>query len=159
MAEKKYKIIVVSDSHGNNGDLEKLIPLINSSDYFVFLGDGNRDIERIIDKITTQVIRVKGNCDLTYEISDEALFELGDARFFATHGNKYGVKSSLISLAQHAREIGCYYALYGHTHRAGVSDAGGVTLVNPGALERGGKKSYALIEGDGKFFSAEIVPI
>lgn len=159
MTEKRYKLIAVSDSHGNIRDLENLIPEINASDYFVFLGDGNRDIERITDKITAQIIRVRGNCDLMPNISDEAVFQVGKVRFLATHGNKYGVKSSLISLGQNARDTGCDFALYGHTHRAGIFDTGGVTLINPGALEKGGKKSYAVIEGDGEFFSAEIVPI
>lgn len=155
--KKKYKIVVASDSHGNVRALESLLPVINQSDTFVYLGDGNRDIDRIEDKITAPVIRVRGNCDAILSEQDEATFTVGNTRFLAAHGNAYGVKSSRLSFADRARQTGCVFALYGHTHRADITDAGGVTLINPGTLARGYQKSYAVIEGDGDFFSAEIV--
>ena len=60
---KNYKIAVMSDSHGKRANIEKVLPEINDCDYFVYLGDGNGDIDKIEDRITARIIRVRGNCD------------------------------------------------------------------------------------------------
>ena len=158
MESKKYKITVFSDSHGNVNAFKKAMPIINSSDYFVYLGDGNRDLDKVLPEITAEVIRVKGNCDVMSEHPQDAVLTVGETKFMITHGNAYGVKSSTIGLAAHARETGCGWALYGHTHRAQVFDAGGVMLLNPGSAGYG-KPTCAVIEGDGKFFTAEIISL
>lgn len=155
----KIKLAVFSDSHGNYGAIERTLSEINSCDYFVFLGDGNRDVDRAAGAIAVPIVRVAGNCDIMPGLPSEVILEVGEAKFLVTHGNRYGVKSSLLSLAERAREAGCEYALYGHTHTAKVFDAGGVTLINPGTAQRCAKSSYAIIEGEGKEFCAKIISL
>ncbi|MDE6399025.1 MAG: metallophosphoesterase family protein, partial [Clostridiales bacterium] len=91
-------------------------------------------------------------------IVSETVLTVGNTDFFITHGNAYGVKSSTLSFAAHAREIGCAWALYGHTHRAQIVDAGGVMLLNPGTAS-GGSPTCARITGDGETFFGEIVSL
>lgn len=156
--KKQYTIVVFSDSHGVRKNIEKMLPAIRESDYLVYLGDGNRDIDRLQDRIPVPIVRVRGNCDLCPEIAAETVLTVGNTRFLITHGNAYGVKSSTLSLVARAREQGCEWALYGHTHRAKIWDAGGVTICNPGAAS-GPTPSCALIKGDGNTFFAEIVSL
>ena len=157
MADKLYKLAVFSDSHGNVSGLTSALDTINECDYFVFLGDGNRDIDKIAEKITVPVYRVRGNCDMFSDIPTELVIRVGETDFFLTHGNYYGVKSSFISLAAKAREQGCSYALFGHTHSSVEKDLGGVTVINPGTAARCDKSSFAIIEGDGKSFFTKFI--
>lgn len=156
---KKYRLAVFSDTHGNYGAIEKSLPIINACDYFVYLGDGNRDVDKVQDKITAQIVRVQGNCDVLSPYPAEVVLTVGETDFLVTHGNNYSVKSSLLSLASRARECGCGYALYGHTHTAKVFDAGGVICINPGTASRCSKASFAVIEGDGSLFSTDFVSL
>ena len=156
--KNRYSLVVMSDSHGNLRAVEKALPLINGSDWFVYLGDGNRDIDKLQARITAEIVRVRGNCDLLPAWPAEAELTVGNTRFLVTHGNAYGVKSSTLSLAARARETGCAWALFGHTHRAQITDAGGVMLLNPGTAS-GGAPTCARITGDGETFFGEIVPL
>lgn len=151
---KNYKIAVMSDSHGKRGNIENVLPEINGCNYFVYLGDGNGDIDKIGDKITAKIIRVRGNCDAVSDLPAETVLKVGETDFLITHGNLYGVKRGLLSLALRARELACAYALYGHTHTASAQQSQGVTLINPGAMS-GFSPSYALIEGDGILFHVD----
>lgn len=159
MAEKKqYSLIVFSDSHGAWKNIQKMLPVINTCDYFIFLGDGNRDIDKVEDDITAKIIRVRGNCDLMPDIPNETMLTLGNTKFLIAHGNAYGVKTSRLSYAARARELGCEWALYGHTHVSIITDAGGVMLCNPGTSS-GSAPTCALIKGDGDTFFGEIANI
>ena len=113
-----------------------------------------RENIKIGDKITAKIIRVRGNCDAVSDLPAETVLKVGETDFLITHGNLYGVKRGLLSLALRARELACAYALYGHTHTASAQQSQGVTLINPGAMS-GFSPSYALIEGDGILFHVD----
>ena len=47
---------VISDTHGKASDrLEELLPVINSGDFLVHLGDGVNDLDDFADRITCDV--------------------------------------------------------------------------------------------------------
>ena len=53
--------------------------------------------------------------------------------------------------AEAAKENGCRIALYGHTHRAEIAERDGITVINPGNLERYGVKNsfcYMVVTGE-----------
>ena len=62
------------------------------------------------------------------------------------------MKADLSALAEEAARRGCKAALYGHTHRALISEENGVLLVNPGSLRypagEGGSYCYLTVNGD-----------
>ena len=144
--------IVVSDTHGNVGDLKKLIPLMSENDYVLHLGDGERDLNCLPPEIKAKVINVKGNCDdcLT---PTEKIVEIENVKIFLTHGHNYGVKGSLYRLLLKGKEIGASVCFYGHNHRASVEQVEGVYLVNPGNLTRySANKTFCFCTfSDGKF--------
>ncbi len=125
--------VVLSDSHGRRTNLQKVKRLFEENDYIIHLGDGSNDMRETFSEYPEKTYIAKGNCDFSYG-EDEFVIEEEGVGIFCCHGHKYGVKSNLYRLAARAKEKDCTVALYGHTHRAAITEVDGVTCINPGAL-------------------------
>ena len=150
--------VVLSDSHGRKKNVEKLLALFAENDLVVNLGDGSADVRDFGRENPEKVYIMKGNCDFSYGL-DEAVIEAEQVRIFCCHGHKYGVKSGLGRLAARAKELDCSVALYGHTHRADISEVGGVLCVNPGAAGDYTSPSYCYLVVHGAKVTPTVVPI
>ena len=152
-------ILVISDSHGREDKIEKLLSLPALSPRAIFfLGDGLRDLSWI-DTHGIPVYSVRGNCDTSIDGEDEILTELGGKRIFAAHGHKCFVKSSYLQMAHRAACLGADIMLFGHTHTPLCTSLekgtviGDVTLekrlhiLNPGSIGHGGSFGVAVIRG------------
>ena len=121
----------------------------DNSDVFIFLGDGERDLDRIKTLYPEKtIVSVAGNCDYGSLTPDNDIFMAGKVKIFFTHGHRWGVKSSVDRLFYKAREIGADIALFGHTHCRYYQYFDGVHILNPGSVgcPRDGKPpSYAFI--------------
>ncbi|MBO5525244.1 MAG: metallophosphoesterase [Clostridia bacterium] len=152
-------MIILSDTHGNKADIDKLATVLSESDYIVHLGDVTTDMKEVSALYPDKTYRVVGNCDF-YPMGDEQILEIEGHRIFMCHGHRYGVKSSLERLAYRAKELDCDIALYGHTHEARIEEIGGVLTVNPGCMTRYSiDKSYCYLCIHGKKVVPTIVPI
>ena len=145
------KIIVISDTHGNRAGIDKLKSLFEENDYIIHLGDGAGDVREIMDTYPEKVYFCRGNCDfLPYP--EEGELEIEGCKIFYCHGHKYGVKSGLEGITQEGVRRGADVVLYGHTHRALITQSDNLTLINPGSLKRpvgeGGGYCYLVIHGD-----------
>ena len=141
------KICVFSDSHGYAGNMFAAIEL-EKPDACIFLGDGERDIARVIEEYPDlPVYAVSGNCDFRTDLSSSLFCEIGGVRIFATHGHLSRVKYDydLETLTSQAVEAGADVALFGHTHSQQLCESRGVTLLNPGSIGRGYYPSYAVL--------------
>lgn len=143
-------VVVLSDTHGNAGAVEKLDNIFSECDFIVHLGDTSGDGAKIAKKYPGKTYLVNGNCDPVRCGENELLIEIENVKIFATHGHLYSAKSTLLKLAKRAKELKCKLALYGHTHRAREEEADGVTLINPGTMSRYSRQSYCylVINGD-----------
>ena len=140
--------IIISDTHGNISAIEKILPLINETDYLFFLGDGLNDLRSFSRDIKANVVAVAGNCDGG---GDDEILEIEKVKILLTHGDKYGVKSSLYKLLMRAKEVGASVVFYGHTHVAQITTVDGITLVNPGAVNSFIERTYCYaVFHDGK---------
>lgn len=152
-------LIAISDTHGCNQTLFSLRARVDENDYIVHLGDGFLDFRSFYTEYPKKAFAVVGNCDFMPSVPDEEVLEIEDSRVLCCHGHRYGVKMGLERLAYRAQELSCNVVLYGHTHCANITELGGVTLVNPGALkyplEAGG--SYAYLVFHGKKVTATLV--
>lgn len=149
-------ICIVSDSHGRIDNIRKILDVANSCEYLIFLGDCAGDIYRLRHEIKTNVITVRGNCDLLCDYPEQEILDWCGHRFFITHGNRYRVKSELLSITYAAKENNCDYVLFGHTHMACVEESNGVTLINPGSIAqpRMGECTYCMVsEEKGNIFT------
>lgn len=145
------KILIVSDTHGREENLEKVLEKEGAIDRLIHLGDveGSEDYIRMITG-ATPVSMVAGNCDYWSDLPREALVELGDHLAFITHGHYYGVNGGVEQLRARAVEAGADIAMYGHTHRPYLEQEDDMTILNPGSLslprQQGRKPSYMVME-------------
>ena len=149
------KILIFSDSHGRESNIEKAILDHNGrADVFVFLGDGLNGANSVFEKFpNVPHVCVKGNCDslFTNEI-EETVLELDGIRILCMHGHKYDVKSTLLWAGYRAKEKNCQLLLFGHTHSKTLINEDGLIYFNPGTVGRGYPEcTYGVIEiVDGK---------
>jgi hypothetical protein len=115
----------------------------------VHLGDHVYDALAIRERFPALPLRfVRGNNDYGGQYDDEETFEACGKRVFITHGHRYHVKTGLDALTRKGAESGADLVLFGHTHRAHISQNGAVRLFNPGAAW-GRKGTYGLVTLDG----------
>ncbi len=148
----RYRLVIVSDIHRRTENLTEILPVINSSDYMVFCGDGMKDVMEVQDRILVPTVCVRGNNDYFSDIVDTAELVLGDTRAFVTHGHRYGARMGVSGLVSAAKVNNCRLVFFGHTHVFCDRVADGVHLINPGALCDG---SYAVVTGDGIEFTCK----
>ena len=142
------RILVFSDSHH---DIERCCDVINriiGIDMIIHAGDHSEDAEKISRLFPDiPMYFVSGNCDFS-GAPKELVFTASGKKIFLTHGHLYNVKNDLefSSLLEHAQELGCDCAVFGHTHEGLCDVKGGITLLNPGSIRYG--RIFGVIEID-----------
>lgn len=133
------KIIIVSDSHGNSGVLDRIFSEERGMDAVIHLGDGARDLmghNEYIGRIP--VCSIKGNNDFYCNDAAPRLITYFDnIKLYACHGHLLDVKYGLTKLYYTALQEECSLALFGHTHIPHKEAIDGVTLFNPGCAYKG----------------------
>ncbi len=146
------KILIVSDTHGRLGNLTRVLSKVKPIDMLWHLGDVEGDEEQIRAMAGCEVRFVKGNNDSFSDLPREELFELGAYTVYMTHGHRNYVHWGLDKLMERTMEMGADIALFGHTHVPLIQKQYGITLVNPGSLERprqeGHKPTFIVAELD-----------
>lgn len=145
------KVLVISDSHGRNTYLDRVIKKAGPFDMLLHLGDLEGSEEYIQSAAGCPVEMVSGNNDYFTSIDREKLIEIGGYKIFMTHGHRYQVNFGVDILKEAARERGAVIALFGHTH-VPVIEYGGVIAVNPGSISQprqpGRIPTYIIMEID-----------
>lgn len=143
------KLLLLSDSHGNNDRLKALAQFIKrkgSFDYVVHAGDGVADLTQLDFAYPTYAVR--GNCDFLAKEPEQTVLRIANQSIYISHGHLYRVKNSLDSLAKASKAAGCSIAIYGHTHQQSMSLIDSVYCINPGALNNGEFAILHLEEGN-----------
>ena len=151
------RIVVASDSHGNVANLCKIMDKHADAQAFFFLGDGEQDINEVLERYPERIIyRVCGNCDFYSGADSTGLVTLGGKRIFYTHGHIYNVKYRTDELLYAAHGWEADVVLYGHTHNPLAEYTEGLYVVNPGSCSgRSVPATYAVID----ITQAGVVPI
>ena len=149
------KLLILSDTHGNISGLEKLKEIMAESDYIIHLGDHQKDI-KLYREFDNKIYSVLGNCD---GCGPDKIIEIEDLKILLTHGDKHRVKSGLLNLFLHAKEVGVNVVLFGHTHSSLIEEKDGVTFINPGALGGFWGKSYCYAVVHKNKITAKIVDV
>ena len=143
------RIIVISDSHGRTGAIDKVLASQTEAEYVFFLGDKVEDIEDFeFIYPNKKFFVVSGNCDYNSFLPTSSVEKVGGVKIFYTHGHTLGVKYTNENLLKSAKQNNCRIALYGHTHVSKILYEDGVYIVNPGSVSRSreGSESYAVID-------------
>ncbi len=155
-------ILVISDSHGRVGEIEKVIEAYPEVKHIFFLGDCVSDIEDCQYIYSDRTFHIaQGNCDGHTLFKSEDMITLYGKKIFFTHGHSYYVKQSMEKLYAAASARGADLVLYGHTHTAKTEYADGIYFVNPGSIGSGtlGYTSFALVDITEKGIMPSIVRV
>ncbi len=148
------KLLIVSDSHGMTKDLMAIRERHQQDvDLMIHCGDSQLMAD---DQSMAGFVGVRGNCDYDARFPVDRLESVGGRLVYVTHGHKYSVKTSLMSLYYRAREVNADIACFGHSHVLGAQMIGDILFINPGSilLPRGRReKTYTILEmAEGKMF-------
>ncbi len=136
------KILVVSDSHGQQRPMERAVQL-EQPDEIIHLGDCWRDAQWLSRRFPLiRVQSVVGNCDFGVKGPETLLLRREGLTILAMHGHRCHVKFGYTRAEYAALEAGADILLFGHTHVAYCEKWNGLWLFNPGACEAG---SYGVI--------------
>lgn len=139
------KIAVFSDTHGKLHNLAAAMNQLGKIDACIHLGDCVGDAKKIAATLNVPMYNVRGNCDFTSSVVEEAVFTFDGVRILCVHGHLYRDVSLLYYRAQ---ELNCQAALCGHTHVPDIDFDGKILLLNPGSLTKprfGSKPGFALL--------------
>lgn len=131
------KILVVSDTHGKDANLRKLV-MQNEYDLLIHLGDHDSDVY----SIPLQSVCVRGNNDLFSDEPYERLLSIFGKRILMVHGHRYSVYQSLDRVIYRGIETGADIILFGHTHVPYKSIDSNMLVLNPGSLDRPRSTTY-----------------
>ena len=146
------KALVISDSHGRDQYIERAIMKFYPIDRLIHLGDLESSESYLQTIATCPVEIVAGNCDPFSRLPGFKVITFGRHQLFMTHGHLFDVRTGTDRLVREARQLGCDYALFGHTHVPCFKESHGVTVINPGSIalpkQADHKSSYVVLETD-----------
>ena len=146
------KVLIVSDTHGKEGNLKEAMEREKPFDMLVHCGDVEGSEEKIREMAGCPVHMVAGNNDFFCDLPREDEFEIGKYRVLLTHGHYYYVSLGVEELRRQAVARGYQVAMFGHTHKPCLETKDGVTILNPGSLsyprQEGRRPSYMIMDID-----------
>ena len=140
------KVVLMSDSHGRDLNIDEILELHKDADMFLHCGDIEHD-EFVYPQLTT----VRGNNDYFGDYPGMIKFKLGSYRVLMLHSHQCGFSNRYQQLSRLAKSEECDTVFFGHTHVAMDEIVNGVRLINPGSLyyNRDGRPvSYCVITVD-----------
>ena len=148
------RILIVSDTHGKNKNLKRVLDMEAPVDLLIHLGDACCLESEIADMVGCPLEIIAGNCDFFSQLEREKNIKLENLKVFITHGNYYDVESGIDDIEKVAIGNGADIVMFGHTHRPVIDYGDGIIALNPGSLcmprQEGRRCSYAMMEFDRK---------
>lgn len=151
------KILIVSDTHRRDGNLQTVIEKTAPFDMLIHLGDAEGSEDRIEhwckeQNENCQVHMILGNNDFFSQLDREKEITIGKYRVFLTHGHFYSVSVGTERLVDEGADRNVDIVMFGHTHKPYLEYKRGVTVLNPGSLsfprQEGRRPSYMIMELD-----------
>lgn len=145
------KILIISDSHGRNTYLDRVLTSVGPIDMLLHMGDLEGSENYIMSKAGCPVEMVSGNNDYFTDIPRDKIVRVGSYKVFMTHGHRYQVNFGLDTIKQAGRERGVDIVMFGHTH-VPLIDYDDIIIVNPGSIsqprQKGRIPTYAIMDID-----------
>lgn len=148
------KILVVSDTHGDQKNFLKVIQIEKGIDMVFHCGDVCGGEYTIIASAGCPVEMVAGNNDYFSPLEQELEFEIEGKNIMLTHGHQYYVSTDTQLIKKEAIARNVDLLCYGHTHYPSVFTEDDIVVVNPGSLtyprQNGRRPTYAIVQIDEK---------
>ncbi len=145
------KVLIISDTHGHEENLKKVLEREGMPDHVIHLGDSEDSGIHMRKMLDCPLHIVAGNCDFFSDLPKVAIVELGGHRIMLTHGHYHYVSVGTRDLLEEAKVNGCDIVMFGHTHRPFFDQSDSeVTVLNPGSLsfprQEGRRPGYMMME-------------
>ncbi len=126
------RILIFSDSHGKNDNMEHILNTKRPYDMVLHAGDieGFEYDLSGVSGVETHIVR--GNCDFFCDLPVEKTVQLGDNTIYMRHGDGY-VNSNPESLLELTE---ANIIIFGHTHVPYYKEVNGRHLFNPGSISK-----------------------
>ncbi|PKL38010.1 MAG: hypothetical protein CVV44_12640 [Spirochaetae bacterium HGW-Spirochaetae-1] len=144
-----YRIVVVSDSHGNLHALRRIVEHEYPFDMLIHCGDGVGDLFHAGIPLEAVVVRVPGNVDMgrVTDMEQVVFHDVGDRRIMVTHGDLFRLHQGYEDILREGRKSAADFIFFGHTHKKFLLP-GKPLLFNPGPVSSG---VYGLVTIDGEW--------
>ena len=128
------RILIVSDTHRHEENLEIVLQREKNLDMLIHLGDseGSEDYIRTIAECPCYI--VKGNNDYFSDLNRDIKMTIGKYRVLLTHGHHYYVSLGTETIISEGRAQDMDIVMFGHTHRPLVDIREDITVLNPGSV-------------------------
>lgn len=121
-------IAVVSDTHRMSKYIKLAKEAVKKADILIHLGDNIEDVEVLEQGFNGKVYAVAGNCDYSSKYPKEGIIEVNGKKIFFTHGDLYGVKSSINNIYYRGKGARSRYSfIWAHTSTNSRERAGNDT--------------------------------
>lgn len=146
------KILIVSDSHGKNTNLDRVLQQVSPIDMLIHLGDleGTEDYIEAVAEWPYEMI--SGNNDYFTDIEREKMITIGSYRVLLTHGHRQQVYCGTEVIKEWAKEKGADIVMFGHTHVPLLEMDDDIIALNPGSISKprqeGHVPTYMIMEVD-----------
>lgn len=128
------RVLIVSDTHRHNENLEMVLNKVGHIDMLIHCGDAEGTEEKIRELIDCPMCIVAGNNDFFTRLPADAFFELEGRKILVTHGHYHHVSVGVERLVQDGLSRGADIVIYGHTHRPMMEIRNGIVVLNPGSI-------------------------
>jgi putative phosphoesterase len=98
------RILVVSDTHGHENNLERVLKKIRKPDHLIHCGDVEGHQKIIRQMAGCPCTFVRGNNDFFTDLQISEIVEFGKYRIYVTHGHLHGVSWDNSEVLKEARE-------------------------------------------------------
>ncbi len=147
------KILVVSDTHGDNRHYYDVLELEKDPDMVIHCGDILGSQDELRRAVECPFYWVPGNMDMFAAESRVKVIPVAGHTIYVAHGHEHGVRMGTEVLASAALSEDADIALFGHTHIPEIDNSYeseyGVRIMNPGSLSQprqaDRRPSYGLI--------------
>lgn len=148
------KVLIVSDTHGNHRNLDKILEQVGQIDMFIHLGDVEGGEEYLDAVLDCEKHMVRGNNDFFSDLPKEEEFYIGKHKIFITHGHSYYVSLDSDYIKEEGKSRDADVVMFGHTHKPYFDKSNELITLNPGSVsyprQEGRKGSYMIMGADDK---------
>lgn len=146
------KVLIVSDSHGQEGYLAQTLERVSPIDLMIHLGDFGGNEEYIKSIAGCPVEMVSGNNDIFNELPKEKIIKIGKYAVMLTHGHRYGVYYNTHKIKEAANLRQADIVMFGHTHIPMIDLSDSTWAINPGSIslprQRGRIPTFVIMDLD-----------
>lgn len=128
------KVLIVSDTHGRDENLERIIRKERPIDLLIHLGDMDGSESYIRSIAGCRCEMVAGNNDFFSKLPRELEIKIGKYNVLMAHGHYYYVTVGHENIKTEGISRNKDIVMFGHTHRPLLDISDEIVVLNPGSL-------------------------